>query len=195
VIFSSSLQSHPDPIPYRYCHADLAERKWDFQPIVSALNLIIQKRASAAAIRAGENRYFFPAEQDRQGHGLSQMFFAFQGFYSSARPSLGRVVLNVNVCMTPFYISGTLMQAISNFQQRTHGALPSDFPKRVKLVTTHLGYNRTHTLSDILGAPGPGEVFFNCSKYDPPKTSVATYFLRGKPIPVTPMFPISPGVL
>ena len=156
-------------------------RKWDFQPFVSALNLIIQKRASTQAMRAGKNRYFFPAEQDRQNN-LSQMLYAFKGFYSSARPSLGQVVLNVNVCMTPFYVSGTLMEAISKFQDRTQGAVPSDFPSRVKIVTNHLGYNRTYTLTEVLGAPGPENVYFDCSKYKPQKTSIANYFLKGRPV-------------
>lgn len=173
------LQRRAYSIPYRFCNADLAERDWDFQPFLSALNLIIQKRASTVAIRAGKNRYFFPAEQDPQ-NGLSQMLVAFKGFYSSARPSLGKVVLNVNVCMTPFYVSGTLMEAISNFQQRTQGALPSAFPSKVKVVTNHLGYSRTHTLTEVLGEAGPEAVFFECSKYNPPKTSVANYFLRGR---------------
>ena len=173
------FERHPERTPCRYCNADLAERKWNFQPFVSALNLIIQRRASTEAIRAGLNRYFFPAEQDRQ-NGLSQMFFAFKGFYSSARPSLGRVVLNVNVCMTPFYVSGTLLEAISRFQQRTQGALPSHFPKKVKIVTNYLGYSRTYTLTEVLGARGPRDVTFECSKYNPPKTTVADYFLRGR---------------
>lgn len=161
----------------------MSQRKWDFLPFTSALNLIIQKRASAEAIRAGKNRYFFPAEQDRQ-NGLSQMLFAFKGFYSSARPSLGRVVLNVNVCMTPFYITGTLMDAISKFQDRTQGAVPTSFPSKVKVATNHLGYNRTYTLTEVLGEPGPEAVFFECSKYNPPRTSVANYFLKGKPPPI-----------
>ncbi|KAF9652530.1 Piwi-domain-containing protein [Thelephora ganbajun] len=173
----------------RYCSGDLKERKWDFQPFVSALNLIIQKRASTEAIRAGKSRYFFPAEQDRQ-NGLSQMFLAFRGFYSSARPSLGQVVLNVNVCMTPFYVSGTLMDAISRFQQRTQGALPSNFPDRVKIVTNHLGYPRTYTLSEVLGAQGPGAVYFNCSKYNPQRTSVSNYFLREYNIRLKPDLPV-----
>jgi eukaryotic translation initiation factor 2C len=108
------------------------------------------------------------------------VFFAFRGFYSSARPSLGRVVLNVNVCMTPFYVSSSLMEAISKFQQRTQGALPFKFPDKVKLVTKYLGYNKIYTLSEILGAPGPAHVFFNCDLYTPQKTSVADYFLRSK---------------
>jgi len=164
---------------YRYCNADLTKREWDFQPFISALNLIVQRHASNVAIRSGKNRYFFPAEQDRQ-NGLSQMFLAFKGFYSSARPSLGQVVLNVNVCMTPFYIAGTLMDAINKFQERTQGAVPSDFPSKVKVVTTHLGYNRTYTLTEVLGAAGPEAVHFDCSEYKQPKMSVAAYFLRSK---------------
>ena len=177
---SSFLYHHSDHVSYRFCNADLAERKWDFQPFASALNLIIQKRASTQAMGASKNRYFFPAEQDRQ-NGLSRMFFAFKGFYSSARPSLGQVVLNVNVCMTPFYLAGTLMEAISKFQDRTQGAVPSDFPSKVKIVTSYLGYNKKHTLTEVLGAPGPQAVHFDCSKYNPQKTSVAKYFLRGRP--------------
>lgn len=173
--------AYADPSLYRYCNADLNKRGWDFQPFVSALNLIIQKRASSVATRSGKNRYFFPAEQDRQ-NGLSEMFLAFKGFYSSARPSLGQVVLNVNVCMTPFYVSGTLLDAISSFQRRTQGALPTDFPSKAKIVTKHLGYNKTYTLTEVLGAPGPEAVFFECSKYKPPRTSVADYFWRGKPV-------------
>ena len=178
---SSPLQRYADRILCRYCNADLTKRRWDFQPFVSALNLIIQKRASTIAARAGKNRYFFPGEQDPQ-NGLSPMLVAFKGFYSSARPSLGQVVLNVNVCMTPFYISGTLMEAIARFQDRTQGALPSHFPSKVKIVTNHLGYNRTYRLTEVLGAPGPEAVTFECSKYDPPKTTIANYFRRGKSV-------------
>lgn len=109
------------------------------------------------------------------------MFFAFKGFYSAARPSLGRVVLNVNVCMTPFYVSGSLMEAISRFQQRTQGALPSDFPGKVKLLTTYLGYKKIYTLSEILGVPGPADVFFDFSQFTPQRTSVANFFQHSKP--------------
>ena len=87
--------------------------------------------------------------------------------------------------MTPFYISGSLTGAISKFRRGTQGALPSKFLKKVKLVTKHLGYNKIHTLSEILGAQGPAQVFFDCSKYKPQKTSVANYFLRGKPCPLS----------
>jgi len=178
---SSLLQPHANHTLYSYCNADLAKRKWDFQPFVSALNLIVQRHASNVAIRSGKNRYFFPAEQDRQ-NGLSPMFLAFKGFYSSARPSLGQVVLNVNVCMTPFYVAGTLMDAITKFQERTQGAVPSDFPSKVKVVTTHLGYNRTYTLTEVLGAGGPGDVFFDRKEKNQPKISVADYFLRSKSV-------------
>ena len=85
--------------------------------------------------------------------------------------------------MTPFYVSGSLLDAISKFQQRTQGALPSKFPEKVKIVTRHLGYAKIHTLSGILA--GPRQVFFNCSKYTPPKTSVADYFLRGNFYPLS----------
>ena len=173
------FERYPERILCRYCNADLAERKWNFQPIVSALNLIIQRRASTEAARIGFNRYFFPAEQDRQNR-LSQMLLAFKGFYSSVRPSLGRVVLNVNACMTSFYVSGTLPEAISRFQQRTQGALPSNFPKNVRIVTNFLGYSRTYTLFEILGARGPRDVTFECLRYNPPTTTVADYFLRGR---------------
>ena len=169
------FERHPERILCRYCNADLAERKWNFQPFVSALNLIIQRRASTEAARIGFNRYFFPPEQDRQ-NGLSEMFFALKGFQSFARPSLGRVVLNVNVCMIPFYVSGTLLEAISRFQQRTQGALPSHFPKKVKIITNYLGYSRTYTLTEVLGARGPRDVTINNSS----ATTVADHFLRGR---------------
>ena len=150
--------------------------------MVSALNLIVRKRASAVAVRGGYNRYFFPEGQPVHQFRLSQMLYAVRGFSLSIRPSLGQVVLNVNACMTPFYVPGTLMEAISRFQDRTQGALPSKFPSRVKIVTSHLGYNRTYTLTEVLGAPGPGDVFFDLPGNNPTRTSVANYFRIGKSV-------------
>ena len=76
-------------------HLDGKSQDYDFLPLVSALNLVLQQKASRTGIRVGKNRYFFPssAQKVRLEPGVE----AIQGFYASVRPTYKELMVNVSV--------------------------------------------------------------------------------------------------
>ena len=76
-------------------HLDGKSHDYDFLPLVSALNLVLQQKASRTGIRVGKNRYFFPssAQKVRLEPGVE----AIQGFYASVRPAYKQLMVNVSV--------------------------------------------------------------------------------------------------
>ena len=88
----------------------------------------------------GRNRYFFRAAAQPQslGGGLE----AWQGFYSSVRPTFKQLMVNVNVCTTAFYTPGNLAVAMQEFQRSSFGAQMENFCKGVRIRTTHLGHRK-----------------------------------------------------
>lgn len=136
--------------------------------------MVTQQHASNAAVRFGKNRYFFPSQERRPS--LSPALDAWRGYYSSVRPAYNQLMVNVNVCMTAFYVGGTLVDALNAFRERSRGAMPQAFPQRLKVVTTHLGFPMKKQLKKVLGT-NPNNTFFDCQEYGG-KTSVAQYFLK-----------------
>ncbi|KAG6860668.1 hypothetical protein C0995_008856 [Termitomyces sp. Mi166 len=117
-------------------------RDYDPLPLVSALNLVFQQHASRNGVRVGKNRYFFPASSQKVSLGSGVE--AFQGFYTSVRPSYKQLLVNVNVCMTAFIVPGNLGDALLSFSRGSHGAMPN-LPKsfgRMKVKTQHLGHTK-----------------------------------------------------
>ncbi|KZT65512.1 Piwi-domain-containing protein [Daedalea quercina L-15889] len=115
-------------------------RDVDLQPVVSALNLVLQQHASATGIRVGQNRYFFRASAISQP--LSLGVEAWRGFFMSVRPMYKQLMVNINVCMTAFYKPGNLAEAMLAFQQESSGGMPKAFAEKLKVSTNHLGYIR-----------------------------------------------------
>lgn len=119
-------------------------RKLDTQPVISALNLILQQYASRRGVRVGKNKYFFPSSSEH--HTLSLGVEAFRGFFMSVRPTYKQLMVNINVCMTAFYVPGNLAQAMLAFLRQSSGGMPQSFADKLKVSTKHLGYTRKHTI-------------------------------------------------
>lgn len=115
-------------------------RDTDLQPLVSALNLVLQQHASRQGIRVGQNRYFFRASATSQP--LSLGVEAWRGFFMSVRPMYKQLMVNINVCMTAFYKPGNLADAMMAFMQDSSGGMPKAFAEKLKVSTRHLGYIR-----------------------------------------------------
>ncbi|KZT18189.1 Piwi-domain-containing protein [Neolentinus lepideus HHB14362 ss-1] len=125
---------------------DAVQRDLDLAPLLSALNIVLQQHPSHAGIRVGKNRYFFPSGR---GIPIAQGVEAFQGFFTSVRPTYKQLMVNVNVAMTAFYIPGNLAEAMLEFQQNTRGGMPNSFARDVKITTMHLGYKRRYSIKGI----------------------------------------------
>lgn len=133
----------------------------------------MQKHATTNGVRVGQNKYFFPAEER---FPLTLGLEACRGFFMSVRPNFKQLMVNINVCMTGFYMGGNLADAMMEFQRQT-GALPSEFFDRLKVVTTHLGYPRKKAIFRI-GGNTSRQQRFKCDEYGGGEISVEDYFKR-----------------
>jgi len=78
---------------------------FDSSPAIQALNIILAKPPSQnpAVIPLGKSKFFVSEPNPHHQQLLLRGLLALRGYYSSIRPSMGRVLCNVNVCMTAFY--------------------------------------------------------------------------------------------
>ncbi|KIP07875.1 hypothetical protein PHLGIDRAFT_29841 [Phlebiopsis gigantea 11061_1 CR5-6] len=94
----------------------------------------------------------------------------------SVRPNFKQLMVNINVCMTGFYMGGNLAEAMLEFQRQT-GTLPNEFFDKLKVVTTHLGYPRKKTIFRIGGSTSRQQRF-KCDEFGGGEISVEEYFKR-----------------
>ena len=163
------------PSRSRYLDGNINSREYDTLPMISALNLVIQQYASrSGAVRVGKNRHFFPTAEDKRSLGLG--VDAWKGFYTSVRPSYGQLLVNVNVCMTAFFVPGNLAEAMKEFNRQSRGGMPSAFKKSIKVTTRHLGYKRKKPIRAIM-SKSARDTMFDCDEFGG-KISVEQYFKR-----------------
>ncbi|KAI0668264.1 Piwi-domain-containing protein [Trametes maxima] len=158
-----------------YMSGNPAHRAIDPQPFVSALNLVMQSSASKRGVRVGRNKYFFPS--NTQHHQLSLGVEAYRGFFMSIRPMYKQLMVNINVCMTAFYIPGNLAEAMLAFGQSTAGGMPQQFANRMKVLTKHLGYTKKSTISRIMTSLTARTAKFDCEELGG-RVSVEDFFKR-----------------
>ncbi|KAF8063268.1 argonaute-like protein [Lyophyllum atratum] len=163
-----------------YMSGKAAARDYDPTPLISALNLVVQQRASRTGVRLGKNegkkvpRYFFPTSANKVSLGPGVE--AWQGFYASVRPTYKQLMVNVNVCMTAFVEPGNLADALSSFGRNSKGAMPT-LPKgmaRVKVKMQHLGYTKP---IKRVGTTSARNTKFDCAELGGTVT-VEQYFLK-----------------
>ncbi|KAI0797593.1 Piwi-domain-containing protein [Abortiporus biennis] len=158
----------------RYTEGRPERRNDDILPIVSALNLVLQQHAARTGVRVGKNKYFFPSSEER--YPLSLGLEARKGFFLSVRPTFKQLMVNINVCMTAFYIPGNLVDAMQAFQNQSRGGMPNEFADQLKILTKHLGYPKKKTILRIVGKP-PSQVKFYWDKIKA-EVTVAEFFKR-----------------
>lgn len=149
-------------------------RDADLQPLVSALNLVLQQHASRSGIRVGQNRYFFRASATSQS--LSLGVEAWRGFFMSVRPMYKQLMVNINVCMTAFYKPGNLADAMIAFQQESGGGMPRAFAEKLKVSTRHLGHIRKKAIHRLTNETAR-QARFDCQELGGMVT-VEQYFQR-----------------
>ncbi|KIL63066.1 hypothetical protein M378DRAFT_193040 [Amanita muscaria Koide BX008] len=167
----------------QYTEANLQYRDYDMQPVISALNLVLQHHASRTGVRVGkkdsngESKFFFdPGEQNRRR--LAPGSEIWQGFFISVRPTFKQLMVNINVCYTAFIEAGNLADALFAIGGNTHGAMPTLPPSianSIKVKTKHLKHRKK--LFKI-GTTTARNTFFKCSEYGDVNLSVEQYFQR-----------------
>ncbi|KAG2050097.1 Piwi-domain-containing protein [Suillus hirtellus] len=160
----------------KYLSGDIASRDYDSQPLIAAMNLVLQTHASRTGVRVGKNRYFFPSQERFE---LALGVEAWKGFFTSARPVYKELMVNVGVCMTAFYKPGNLADAILEFNRSSNGAMLQRFTQKLKVTTSHLGYKQKKPIKKIMPTTAR-QTTFNCEEYNG-KISVEEYFKRKYP--------------
>ncbi|KAG1898378.1 Piwi domain-containing protein [Suillus fuscotomentosus] len=159
----------------KYLSGDIKSRDYDVQPVVAAVNLVLQTHAARTGVRVGKNRYFFPSQERFE---LALGIEGVKGFFTSARPTYNELMVNVGVCMTAFYKPGNLADAMMAFQRSSDGAMPQRFTQKLKVTTRHLGYAQKKPIKKIMPT-SPRRTFFHCEEYG--KISVEEYFRKKYP--------------
>lgn len=170
----------------RYLNGNIESRDLDAQPLVSALNLVLQTHAARTGVRVGQNRYFFPSQERFE---LATGVEAWKGFFMSARPVYKELMVNIGVCMTAFYKPGNLADAIVEFNRTSNGAMLQRFAQGLKVTTNHLGYKPKKPLKKIMSTTAR-QTFFNCEEFGG-RISVEEYFKKS-PFPLIKFFVHSP---
>ncbi|KAF7305402.1 Argonaute-like protein [Mycena chlorophos] len=169
----------------KYLNADVKMRNYDAAPLLSALNLVLQQHAARTGIRLTrgkdnkyrDSKYFFPTST--QAYPLGIGLVAFQGFYTSVRPTYKELMVNVNNCMTAFILPGNLADRIMEFNRNSHGAMPSlpkAYAKNIKVTTHHLGFKMRKALKAVC-TTSARNTFFDCAELGG-RISVEQYFDR-----------------
>jgi hypothetical protein len=133
----------------------------DVDPVIAALNLVMQRQAAQQGWRFGRNRYFF---NDNNKSRIGPRIWALMGFYSSVRPGNKVPFVNVNICMSAFYEPGKLSDALHSFLGSSFDAIPREFMRKVKVSTRYLGYKRVMTIQRVVSSSAVRQTF-NCQEY------------------------------
>ncbi|RPB12184.1 Piwi-domain-containing protein [Morchella conica CCBAS932] len=125
-------------------YVDGNNRDYDPGSAIQALNIILSKAPTndPAIIPNGRSKFFVNSDPRPLGKGL----VALRGYYSSIRPSISRILCNVNVCMTAFYRETDVATLIYEFTGASPGAtIPPNiygrlggFLKRLRISTSHI---------------------------------------------------------
>ncbi|KAJ3482337.1 hypothetical protein NLI96_g7053 [Meripilus lineatus] len=148
-------------------------RNHDILPIISALNLVLQQHAARTGVRFGKGRYFFPR---LESHHLALGLEAKKGFFVSVRPAFKELMVNINVCMTAFYVPGNLASAMREFARQSEGDLPIDFMLKMKVIIRYRGYPMKKTIFKVAARnETPARTNINCPEFGG-TISVASFF-------------------
>ncbi|KIJ43810.1 hypothetical protein M422DRAFT_47658 [Sphaerobolus stellatus SS14] len=153
-----------------------SDRSFEVAPLISALNIILAKAPMGQGVKVGRERFFFRSLTETHPLNLGAGLEAWKGFYSSVRPTVNSLMVNVNVCYTAFYRTGNLADAINTFLRESYGGRPDKFVEGIRISPTHLSYRPKKTVKKLLRETAD-KVSFQCPEYGG-KITVADYFKR-----------------
>ncbi|OCH91566.1 Piwi-domain-containing protein [Obba rivulosa] len=156
----------------KYLNGDLADADPNLEALFSALNLVLQHRASSAGVRVGKNKYFLPSSTKRAllGPGLE----ARSGFFVSARPTVKQLMVNVNPCMAAFYCPGNLADRMIELCN-SNGGMPLPF-EGIKVTTQYHGHTRKYKIFNVMDKSAAEMKFYDAKLGD--NVTVQDFFQR-----------------
>ena len=173
---SKELQDYVTGVP--------SAKDYDSSTIIRALNIILAKfpssglSANRQIVNFGQQRFFIIETSPRElGGGL----VAYRGYYSSIRPSFGRVLCNINVCTAAFFKPmnlGEMLNQVFGGRGGGGGGVQYKSINGLKVATTYMGRRKKFVLGGV-GSNGPSQETFWWEEHDS-TVSVTDYFKRRK---------------
>ncbi|KAH9920590.1 Piwi-domain-containing protein [Fomitopsis serialis] len=148
----------------RYADGDLECRDIDIQLYVSALQLVTQQHARKNGTRIGrdtQTRFFFRSLTEQSPIMLGGGLEAWRGFFMSIRPTYEQMMTNINPGIAPFYIPRNLAEAMFASMQQNRGLVAPDFGRKLKVITTYQGYEKTWTIQKVLDTTAQMTTFYH----------------------------------
>lgn len=124
----------------QYLNSPFAQTSFDKEAAITALNIVLTwtPTLNPTVLSGAKNTKFYPlegAEEAAIGPGL----IALKGYYASVRTSIGRLLVNVNVCTSAFVRDGRLDLIMQLF----NGPRPAEtFLMKRRISTDYLGSKR-----------------------------------------------------
>ena len=163
----------------RYLQGDDIE--FNPSPIINALNLVTSSYAARTATPFGKNRYFYPSSSFDPPDPvlpLSTGVEAWKGFFTSVRPVFKQLMVNVNACMSAFYVPNSrLSDAIQTFKSASFGAEPNEFYRGIRVTTSYLGYRRRRSIEGF--GKTARRTVFHCDEFGG-DISIEEYFRKSE---------------
>jgi hypothetical protein len=164
--------------------ADPAFAGYNTTPIVSAFQLITTFHAASEGVRFGKNKYYFSPDSFGEGQrDLSPGLEAWKGFFTSVRPVYKQLMVNINICMSPFFVpTDNLVNAWEAYQTMSRGAgSPAvDFFQKMNVTTNYLGYRKRSAVKGF--GDSADRTTFDCPELGG-KVTVTEYFQRSTSFP------------
>ena len=164
-------------------HVNGKDINYDSQVIISALNIILAKFPSAnvtpekRVVRFGDNRFFII--EKRVTRSLGDGLVAYRGFYSSVRPSFGKVLCNINVCTSAFFEAQNLARLIHEVRMdgSGFGGITRKHFDGLKVSYNYMGKTKKLVLKG-LGRKSAKDEKFRWDKENGSMVSVEYYFKK-----------------
>ena len=143
---------------------------YDSSVIIRALNIILAKFPSSTVstnpnqriVNFGQNRFFIVEREASMD--LGQGLVAYRGYYSSVRPSFGKVLCNINVCMAAFFRPMNLGQMINNLWGGRGGGVQGGIQKKsfngLKVATDYMGKRKKLVISGVGDKSAKNQTFY-----------------------------------
>ncbi|KAK9766945.1 hypothetical protein K7432_003575 [Basidiobolus ranarum] len=150
-----------------------------------ALDILIRHRPSMLYTSVGHS-FYTRADSRHLGGGID----VWQGFYQSARPTLKKMMINVDVSATAFYQAGPLVQTVVQIlgfrgvedlkrplTPREHARLEKGL-KNVSIVVVHRGEDKRKYKIRKLTLKGSHQETFGIGESESEESTVASYFQK-----------------
>ncbi|KAI5797530.1 Piwi domain-containing protein [Peziza echinospora] len=141
--------------------------QYDPAIITRALNIILAKFPSSSVrqdrqiVNFGQSKFFII---ERAENDLGTGLVAYRGYYSSVRPSFGKVLCNINVCMAAFFKVQKLSDLMNDVFKGRGGAPAGGINKKslkgLRVKTTYLGRPKTIILDGIQEVGANKQMFY-----------------------------------